>query len=450
MKTMKKLFALTLAMMMVFSLALSANAMDVTIQNAQVSQIYNVYKLLDEHTQTDDGIVYKTTVAWKDFWSQKAISVGDTTVNITEYFTSKTEGTSQIVIPTAAFNESSAAIVAKAAAQYATVNSIAAVGTAIGAETTSISLTTGDGYYLMTSTTGALCTLAHIEENGNLVLREKNTPSELPSVNKTITDPEGTVYNVGDTVNFQIVIECEENAVEYVLHDVMNGMTLNNDVAVTYDGSATMGWEVLNQDLTDTCTFEIKIIFTGAVKAYDKVTITYSTTVNEDSVEGMSNSATLEGVTDDVEVTKESFKLKKTDGTNVLGGAEFELYYIQPSEVEGQEPIYVNVPVVKVGDYYRPAGDNETGVQIVAGEVTIKGLEEGVVYYVKETKAPEGYIPINDYMPVENGTVTVVNVKGDELPETGGMGTTLFYALGGLMVAAAAVMLITKKRMSAM
>ena len=41
------------------------------------------------------------------------------------------------------------------------------------------------------------------------------------------------------------------------------------------------------------------------------------------------------------------------------------------------------------------------------------------------------------------------NFKGSVLPETGGIGTTLFYAIGGLMVAAAVVLLVTKKRMTA-
>jgi LPXTG-motif cell wall-anchored protein len=50
----------------------------------------------------------------------------------------------------------------------------------------------------------------------------------------------------------------------------------------------------------------------------------------------------------------------------------------------------------------------------------------------------------------ENGTVsiTVENNAGATLPETGGMGTTIFYAVGGVMVAAAAILLVTKKRMS--
>ena len=43
----------------------------------------------------------------------------------------------------------------------------------------------------------------------------------------------------------------------------------------------------------------------------------------------------------------------------------------------------------------------------------------------------------------------VINKPGVTLPSTGGMGTTVFYAVGGILVVAAAVLLITKKRMSA-
>jgi LPXTG-motif cell wall-anchored protein len=47
-----------------------------------------------------------------------------------------------------------------------------------------------------------------------------------------------------------------------------------------------------------------------------------------------------------------------------------------------------------------------------------------------------------------SGGVRVINLTGFELPSTGGMGTTLFYTIGGLMMAGAAVLLITKKRLA--
>ena len=46
------------------------------------------------------------------------------------------------------------------------------------------------------------------------------------------------------------------------------------------------------------------------------------------------------------------------------------------------------------------------------------------------------------------GTVTVGNSSGSTLPSTGGIGTTIFYVAGGILVAGAGVTLIAKKRMS--
>lgn len=103
------------------------------------------------------------------------------------------------------------------------------------------------------------------------------------------------------------------------------------------------------------------------------------------------------------------------------------------------------------------------------GTVKFDGLGEGV-YTLTETQAPAGYNGLKGditvtvvfheatgkwditYSGAASGTgdyIVVENFKGSVLPETGGIGTTLFYAIGGLMVAAAVVLLVTKKRMTA-
>ena len=52
---------------------------------------------------------------------------------------------------------------------------------------------------------------------------------------------------------------------------------------------------------------------------------------------------------------------------------------------------------------------------------------------------------------IENNVIklTVKNNQGSELPSTGGIGTTLFYVLGGMLVLSACVILITRKRVNA-
>lgn len=78
-----------------------------------------------------------------------------------------------------------------------------------------------------------------------------------------------------------------------------------------------------------------------------------------------------------------------------------------------------------------------------------------------EKKAPKGYnklsapveITIGNEGRVSYNTVTnakwvkVENKTGSILPSTGGMGTTLFYIFGAILVIGSGVVLITKKRM---
>ena len=45
-------------------------------------------------------------------------------------------------------------------------------------------------------------------------------------------------------------------------------------------------------------------------------------------------------------------------------------------------------------------------------------------------------------------TIEVENKTGSLLPSTGGIGTTIFYVVGGLLMAAAFVLLVSKKRMA--
>ena len=92
-------------------------------------------------------------------------------------------------------------------------------------------------------------------------------------------------------------------------------------------------------------------------------------------------------------------------------------------------------------------------------------------YYLQEIKAPDGYNTLDKPVKVEitatyddNGNITtnatpneqnnhyevtstITNNKGTVLPSTGGIGTTIFYVVGGLLMVGAAILLITKKRM---
>lgn len=113
------------------------------------------------------------------------------------------------------------------------------------------------------------------------------------------------------------------------------------------------------------------------------------------------------------------------------------------------------------------SGANQTIQTDATGRFRIEGLDSGT-YYLVETKAPAPYNVVPEPIVItidkdgkinattdDGGNTTgldeikVLNQDGTELPSTGGMGTTLFYVIGGILVVAAVVLLITKKRMSA-
>ena len=117
---------------------------------------------------------------------------------------------------------------------------------------------------------------------------------------------------------------------------------------------------------------------------------------------------------------------------------------------------------------YRVAttGETDTVTEITTdatGKFTIEGLDADT-YYLTETAAPAGYNKLAGPVTIvigENGVVNgtteapqgvdevkVLNQSGTELPSTGGMGTTIFYIIGAVLVLGAVVLLITKKRMN--
>lgn len=155
-------------------------------------------------------------------------------------------------------------------------------------------------------------------------------------------------------------------------------------------------------------------------------------------------------------------KVKASDYTP-LAGAGFRLYR---DDKCSQEVALIYDETLSA---YRPTKDKETGVEMKSAKGTgvfnIVGLDAGV-YHMRETTTPTGYNTCNDVTIVINArhqktgssnkvTFTedsnlayiIENNAGTTLPSTGGMGTTVFYVVGGGLMAVAVVLLVTKKRM---
>ncbi|MDO5079454.1 MAG: SpaH/EbpB family LPXTG-anchored major pilin, partial [Streptococcus minor] len=196
-----------------------------------------------------------------------------------------------------------------------------------------------------------------------------------------------------------------------------------------------------------------------------EVVITYSAVVTKEAKDGQAtNSATIGYNTSDTPnvtptpvnpqspddnrttVTTHRFTLKKTnDARETLTGAEFKLYDAANNGTE--------IKVVKDGNEYRVAEAGEEGAIIEAGEVVIKGLKGGTTYYLEEIKAPNGYNVLTERKAVtvsedNNARADVINKKGAVLPNTGAIGTTLFYLIGSILLLVALVYTISKRRMN--
>lgn len=438
------------------------NSGSITINDAEPGHTYNAYQVLVlESYNTDKGVYsYKANEDWAD-WLAKQTQY----VSIDEGYVTWVK-------------DANVKAFAKAALAHATEAKITAKATKTADSATVRFTGLNLGYYLVDTTVGTLCSLD--TTTPDVVMEEKN---DLPGINKEVkedsTDSWGdeNTAEIGQTVEFKTTISAKPGAESYVLHDVMSaGLTLDpgsiEAAGLTKGQNAQSGdYHVIATGLTDGCTFEVVFhqSYLDTITSDTNIVVTYDAVVNENAViagDGNSNKTQLKfGEDSDYETTWDETKtytykvdVVKTDGDNkVLDGAEFKLY---DAKTGGNE-----IPLVKVSDgVYRFAKKGETGVVATTkdGQLEIKGFDANTTYWLEETKAPEGYNKLAERVEIavkeanidatvngdgiwQKGGVHIVNYTGSELPSTGGIGTAIFYALGGALVLGAIVFLSRKR-----
>ena len=478
MKNTKKLVGLLLALVMVFAVSAAmaeGETGSITINDAVVGQTYTLYQILDleSYNASANAYAYKATTAWNTFINSDAIKGTYVEVDAQGYVTWK--------------DGADAAAFAKATQKYAKDNSIANQGS-VTATTTTVSFTGLDlGYYLVDTTLGTLCSLD--TTNPNVIMEEKN---EVPVNVKTVEEDSTGNYgekndaDIGQTVNFKSTITAQAGAENYVFHDKMSeGLTYTGVTGITLNGAvvAESNYEV-TAPAADGDTFDVTFTqaFCDTLKANDKIVVSYTATLNEKAViagagnpntskvsYGVKDGTTSEpsGTTPPSETTTYTWdldvlKYANGDESKVLKDAEFVLLNSAKTKVativNGKVTGWADAPAAVDGTIAWPTNTVLTTGE--NGKIEIDGLDADT-YYLREVKAPAGYNKLPDDVSIvitgatkgDNDELTyttvlakVNNQSGTELPSTGGIGTTIFYVIGGVLVIGAAALLIAKRK----
>lgn len=311
-------------------------------------------------------------------------------------------------------------------------------------------------------------------------------------------------HDIGDSVPFQLKATLADNVSSYttykvVFYDIQSkGLTYNNDAKVYIDGTETNGFTVTptaNPDGTTTLTVSCDDVKALGAGNSSVITVEYTATLNANAVLGS------KGNPNKVYLEYSNNPNKSESGDNETGNTPEDVVIVftyktviskvtkNPDynpDVEGSEEyIPLTGAEFTLEKYNKETGEWEeiTAVKNDEGTTfTFTGLDDGK-YRLTETTTPAGY---NSIDPIEftvtaehdvlsdnpaltslSGNATtgeltftsdttegslsadVENRSGSTLPETGGIGTTIFYVIGSILVLGAAVLLITKKRMNA-
>ena len=506
MKHIKKLASLLLVLVMVFALATTAFAEEttysITINNSAKDHTYEAYQIFtgDLSGTTLSNIVWGSGVS-----EAGRTALGDAAAKAE---TLKTEADAKAFAKAVAPYLTTAAGSANTVTDGKYVISGLAAGYYLVKDQDGSLTGDADAYteYIIKVVSDTTAT-----PKSSVPTVEKKVKDTNDSTGVTSDWQDSADYDIGDSIPFQLKATLANNVSSYttykvVFHDTLSkGLTYNNDAKVYIDGTETNGFTVtatVNADGTTTLTVSCDDVKALGAGNSSVITVEYTAKLNENAVLGSAgnpNEVYLEysnnpnksetGDNETGETPKDvvivfTYKtiINKVDSENTpLTGAAFKLEKL----IKGKDGAAGTWTTVK-----------EFTVDETTTSFTFSGLDDGQ-YKLTETKTPAGYNTIgpiyfvieathdvtadaptlktlNAYLTDANGnkqterkdgesvnidlgtvdltagsiTTTVVNKSGSKLPSTGGIGTTIFYVLGGVLVLAAVVLLVTKKRMS--
>lgn len=276
-----------------------------------------------------------------------------------------------------------------------------------------------------------------------------------------MTEDTNATPGVGETVEFTVTVEVPTNIADmtaFTVADAPVNLVVTDDSVAVLDDSNDVSIDLYDVNYDgEGFVLTFKVTTDGldfSSIAGKTLTITYDAVVQESaaSVGTTGNEVTLtynDGVreqTDTADTTQKYFKIDITkwkdaagtdNGGTLAPAVNFELYDASHS--------IVAVTTTTTGNYIYDANgtDNTTLTTDNSGKLVVSGLPAGT-YYLKETKAPNGYNLLSDEIEITlNETnasdlsyeLDVINKKGFDLPQTGGIGTLMFFIIGGVLIA---------------
>lgn len=467
MKTMRKLFTVLLALAMTLALAVPAFAAgtgSITITNPQGDHTYTAYKIFDV---TYSGDNYSYTISGTDAAYSTVKAYADVAANGLKL---------TAVANTNKYNVSfDTSFSAASFAQYLRTNEASlGDGTPFTKVDNTVKASDLDlGYYFVSGTSGSVCELTTAKD---IQIRDKN---EVPEIKKDVNDDDRTV-EIGQKLTYTITgkVPSTKGYTEYtyeVTDTMSEGLTFNKDVKVTIGGvDVTADATIKNNDSGFVASINM-MNYQDHIDA--PVLITYTATVNEKAIQSNkeTNTATLKYSNDPA--NKDSFKESSVEVEVFSFNIVINKYAAgsESTKLEGAKFVLKNAE----GKYYNCDTATKAVTWVAAkadatevttdenGAARFDGLQAGT-YKLEETAAPAGYNQLTKDITIvldKNGTATidgaastpgtdhsltagVANSTGTMLPETGGIGTVIFVALGALAVICAGVFLVTNKRMS--
>ena len=563
MKTLRKMMALALAMVMVLAMGVTvfasgdtgttggdggttggdapaAATYSITVTNDNtamsiVGKTYTAYKLFDV---TYDGTNYAYSIKTDNpFYSGAAkAAVLDTYFD----FTDTSDATVKTVtVKTAKQDATTKTLSADDVRKLADALQPYATGTGAGsaqatAETVTINLNEA-GYYIVTGTVKPTDPANSDKEVVSAVILDNADPTaevkpkaSVPTLNKKITGVAEGLTNVDgallDTKGVAAVAKVG-STVSYELDSVVPDLTGYTDYTFTFEDKLTGGLDYVENSFVlkikgtteniaptfaaDKKSFTLTIPYDTLSKAAytkgDAIVLTYNCTVNDSALtyDFENNTADLvyskspydtttnktpEKKTYVIDLNLDVDKIDGSDSTKHLDGAEFKLYRMNGTTKEYYKWDTTDKKVTWVAE-----ANADVFTTNDEGKLTqqVRGLDKGT-YYLEETKAPTGYNRLKDPVEVvisvsedaagekvtysatyggEDATMTngevnltaatqssgkqpvatgvIENNSGAELPSTGGIGTTIFYVIGAILVLGAGILLVTRRRMNA-